>query len=65
MKNEPTYRRLYKNVWLLKDVPKELGISDNVDRGVDLVAEQVNGDITAIQAKLYKNKVGKSEIIHL
>lgn len=62
LKNEPTYRRLYKNVWLLRDVPKELGIPDNIDRGVDLVAEQVNGDIIAIQAKLYKNKVGKSEI---
>ncbi|HDK5681984.1 TPA: hypothetical protein PTC08_000452, partial [Staphylococcus pseudintermedius] len=23
LKNEPTYRNLYKNVWLLKDVPSE------------------------------------------
>lgn len=62
LKNEPTYKSLYKNVWELKEVPKELGIPDSVDRGVDLVAEQFNGDIIAIQAKFYKNKVGKSEI---
>lgn len=61
LKNEPTYKNLYKNVWELKDVPKEYGIPSQ-DRGVDIVAEQYNGDIIAIQAKFYKDKIGKSEI---
>lgn len=61
MKNEPTYQRLYKNVWELSDVPAEYGIPKK-DTGVDLVAEQYNGDLVAIQAKFHENKVGKSEI---
>ncbi|UEX90615.1 DEAD/DEAH box helicase family protein [Staphylococcus ratti] len=61
MKNEPTYRSLYKNVWLLKDVPSEYNISKK-DLGADLVAEQQNGDLVAIQAKFNKGKIGKSEI---
>lgn len=62
LKNEPTYKALYKNVWELRDVPNELGLPDKKDKGVDLVAEQFNGDIIAIQAKFYKNSIGKSEI---
>ena len=61
LKNEPTYQRLYKNVWELSDIPVEYGISKK-DTGVDLVAEQFNGDLVAVQAKFYENKVGKSEI---
>lgn len=61
LKNEPTYQRLYKNVWELSDVPVEYGIPKK-DTGVDLVAEQFNGDLVAVQAKFYENKVGKSEI---
>lgn len=61
LKNEPTYRSLYKNVWLLKDVPSEYNISKK-DLGVDLVAEQQNGDLVAVQAKFNKGKIGKSEI---
>lgn len=61
LKNEPTYQRLYKNVWELSDVPTEYGIPKK-DTGVDLVAEQFNGDLVAIQAKFYENKIGKSEI---
>ncbi|HDJ5075825.1 TPA: DEAD/DEAH box helicase [Staphylococcus aureus] len=61
LKNEPTYKNLYKNVWLLKDVPSEFNISKK-DLGVDLVAEQQNGDLVAIQAKFNKGKIGKSEI---
>lgn len=59
--NEPTYQRLYKNVWALKDVPANYGIPKK-DTGVDLVAEQFNGDLVAIQAKFYQEKIGKSEI---
>ncbi len=61
LKNEPTYKNLYKNVWLLKDVPSEFNISKK-DLGVDLVAEQQNGDLVAIQAKFNKGKIGKGEI---
>ena len=61
LRNEPTYQRLYKNVWALGDVPAEYGIPKK-DTGVDLVAEQFNGELVAIQAKFYQNKVGKSEI---
>jgi len=61
LKNEPTYRRLYKNVWELNDVPAEYRIPKK-DTGVDLVAEQFNGDLVAVQAKFYEGKVGKSEI---
>ena len=61
LKNEPTYQRLYKNVWELSDVPEEYGIPKK-DTGVDLVAEQYNGDLVAVQAKFYENKVGKSEV---
>lgn len=61
LKNEPTYQRLYKNVWTLNEVPSEFGIP-KIDTGVDLVAEQFNGDLVAVQAKFYENKIGKSEI---
>ncbi|MCA4766445.1 DEAD/DEAH box helicase [Mycobacterium avium subsp. hominissuis] len=61
LKNEPTYKRLYKNVWLLKDVPEKYGIPKK-DLGVDLVAKEQNGDLVAIQAKYNKDKIGKSEI---
>ena len=61
LKNEPTYKALYQNVWLLSEVPESYGIPKK-DTGVDLVAEQKNGDLVAIQAKFYTNKVGKSAI---
>jgi len=61
LKHEPTYKALYQNVWLLSDVPDDYGISKK-DTGVDLVAEQKNGDLVAIQAKFYTHKVGKNSI---
>lgn len=61
LKHEPTYKALYQNVWLLSDVPDKYGISKK-DTGVDLVAEQKNGDLVAIQAKFYTHKVGKDAI---
>lgn len=61
LKNEPTYKALYQNVWLLSEVPESYSIPKK-DTGVDLVAEQKNGDLVAIQAKFYTNKIGKSEI---
>lgn len=61
LKNEPTYKQLYSNVWLLNDVPEEFGIPKK-DTGVDIVAQQRNGELVAIQAKFYKDKIGKAEI---
>ena len=61
LKNEPTYQNLYENVWLLNEVPDYYGIPKK-DTGVDLVAKQYNGDLIAIQAKYYKDKIGKNEI---
>lgn len=61
LKHEPTYKALYQNVWLLSDVPDDYGISKK-DTGVDLVAEQKNGDLVAIQAKFYTHRVGKDSI---
>lgn len=61
LKHEPTYKALYQNVWLLSDVPDDYGISKK-DTGIDLVAEQKNGDLVAIQAKFYTHKVGKDSI---
>ena len=54
LKNEPTYKALYQNVWLLSEVPESYGIPKK-DTGVDLVAEQKNGDLVAIQAKKPKS----------
>jgi len=61
LKNEPTYKALYQNIWLLSEVPDKYGIPKK-DTGVDLVAEQNNGDLVAIQAKFYTHKVGKNSI---
>jgi predicted helicase len=61
LRNEPTYKRLYKNVWMLKDVPEEFGISKK-DTGIDLVAQQFNGDLVGVQAKFYSGKIGRAEI---
>lgn len=74
LQNEPMYKRLYENVWLLNEVPLEYNIPQR-DTGVDLVAKRRdNGNLVAIQAKYYKlntkiykrhidsflNEVGKS-----
>lgn len=62
LQNEPVYKNLYSDVWLLHEVPAEYGISKK-DTGVDLVARNKNtGELTAIQAKFYSGKVGKAEI---
>ncbi len=61
-KNEPAYRNKYSDVWMLSDLPEEYDIPHQ-DTGVDIVARDRNtGKLTAIQAKFYKNKVGKDTI---
>lgn len=60
--NEPKYKNLYDAVWLLKEVPAEYGIPKK-DIGVDLVARYRGTDnLTAVQAKYYRGKVGKDTI---
>lgn len=61
-KNEPTYKNLFSEVWLLNEVPDKYGISKK-DTGVDLVAKnEATGELTAIQAKFYDNKIYKRHI---
>lgn len=61
-KNEPTYKNLFSDVWLLNEVPEEYAIPKK-DTGVDLVArKETTGELTAIQAKFYDNKIYKRHI---
>lgn len=61
LKNEPTYKQKYEDVWMLNEVPEKYHISKK-DTGVDIVAKDYDGNLTAVQAKFYKGKIGKSEI---
>ncbi|WP_277584986.1 DEAD/DEAH box helicase [Psychrobacillus antarcticus] len=55
LKNEPMYARLFDEIWMLNEVPKEYGIPKK-DTGVDLVArEKDTGDLIAIQCKFYSD----------
>jgi len=47
LENAPKYRGEFKNVWHWKDWPGRWG----PDTGIDLIAETIDGDIWAIQAK--------------
>lgn len=62
LRSEPAYKKLYDQVWMLKDVPASYGIPHK-DLGVDLVARnRATGTLTAVQAKYYQGKVGKDTI---
>lgn len=62
LKNEPIYKNKYSDVWMLNEVPEEYHVSKR-DTGVDIVArDRVTGKLTAVQAKYYKDKVGKDTI---
>lgn len=61
LKNEPTYKQKFSDVWMLNEVPAEYRISKR-DTGVDIVAKDYAGNLTAVQAKYYKGKVGKDTI---
>lgn len=53
LKNEPVYKRLFDDVWMLNEVPEEYNIP-SIDTGVDLVAKKAKtGELVAIQAKYY------------
>ncbi|MDQ8686337.1 type ISP restriction/modification enzyme [Enterococcus sp. FR211] len=61
-KNEPIYKNLFSDVWLLNEVPEEYAIPKK-DTGVDLVARnEATGELTAIQAKFYDSKIYKRHI---
>ena len=49
LENDPTYQPLLKRVWLWNEWPGR----KNIDAGIDLVAEDHDGKLWAIQAKAY------------
>ena len=49
LKIDPLYTRRFKKVYLWKEWPKR----DGIDTGIDLVAEQFDGNLCAIQCKCY------------
>ena len=61
LKNEPAYKQKFSDVWMLNEVPEKYGIPKR-DIGVDIVARDYAGNLTAVQAKYYKGKVGKDTI---
>ena len=58
--NDPVYRSELRRVWLWDDWPGRWG----GDAGIDLVAEDRNGELWAIQAKAYdtKYRVSKKDV---
>jgi len=52
----------YKNVWLSKEIPQEirvqLGLWDKGDHGIDLVLEDFQGKLSAIQCKFHRDQQG-------
>ena len=70
IQNEPMYKRLFDNVWMLHDVPEEYGIPKK-DTGVDLVARNRDtGKLVATQCKYYSkntsiqkgDKIGRAHV---
>lgn len=61
LKNEPAYKQKFEDVWMLNEVPAEYHIPKR-DTGVDIVAKDYDGELTAVQAKYYKGKVSKAGI---
>lgn len=61
LKNEPTYKNEFAEIWMLADVPDSYGIP-KIDIGVDLVAKKHTGELVAIQAKFYNHSIQKSDI---
>ncbi len=57
LQNAPEYRHRLKKVWLWKEWPGIWG----PDTGIDLVAETVDGDLWAVQAKA-EEKISKREV---
>ena len=51
-KNHPIYKYKFTRVWLWEDWPKPEGVASQ-DLGTDLIAEDTEGKVCAIQAKFY------------
>ena len=51
LKIDPLYTRRFKKVWMWKEWPKR----DGIDTGIDLIAEEFDGKLCAIQCKCYDN----------
>ncbi|GAB3051735.1 DEAD/DEAH box helicase [Virgibacillus ainsalahensis] len=64
LENEPMYKRLFDQIWMLSDVPAEYHIPKK-DTGVDLVArKRETGELVAVQCKYYsKDTVIRKEHI--
>ncbi|TGD89224.1 DEAD/DEAH box helicase [Mycolicibacterium sp. CH28] len=60
LSNDPVYKHELRRVWLWDEWPGRWG----VDAGIDLVAEDTNGQLWAIQAKAYdpKYRVTKKDV---
>jgi hypothetical protein len=58
--NAPKYKGVFKEVWLWKDWPGRWG----ADKGIDLVAETIAGELWAVQAKAvrFDRSIPKSEL---
>ena len=61
LENDPTYQPLLRRVWLRNEWP---GRANDIDAGIDLVAEDHDGKLWAIQAKAYDpaNSISKHDI---
>lgn len=61
LQNDPTYSYRLKHVWLWKEWPDRWS---DIDSGIDLVAEDTNGKLWAVQAKGYgeDNPIPKREL---
>ena len=57
LRNAPEYRDRFRRVWLWKDWPEAWA----PDAGIDLVAEEHDGDLWAIQAKAYDARLRDQE----
>lgn len=59
--NDPLYKQRLRNVWLWKEWPDR---PSDVEAGIDLVAEDADGYLWAVQAKAYAefNPIPKSEL---
>ena len=49
----PQYSDRFERVWLWSDWPQRIQLGYGIDAGVDLVAEEFDGSVCAIQCKLY------------
>ncbi len=57
LRNAPEYRGRFRQVWLWAEWPDAWG----PDAGIDLVAEENDGDLWAIQAKAYDPELRDQE----